>query len=150
MVLGVLVQSSGATGLVGQHGETGVLTGSQSVDGDEIVGVPPRRRFTFRRVGPRLETGSVRHQEHRSPVLGPSGTGSANSQVLGVQWPWTTSSGNSARSAFAAAARSHQTSIAARTRSGSPRSPFILTAATRVTCIAKSSLSLGQSCSLSN
>ena len=41
MVLGVLVQSSGATGLVGQHGETGVLTGSQSVDGDEIVGVPP-------------------------------------------------------------------------------------------------------------
>ena len=61
-----------------------------------------------------------------------SGHGSAIAQVFGVQWPWMTSSGKSIRSAFSATARSHQPSMARRMRSGSPRKPFMLTAATRV------------------
>ena len=68
-------------------------------------------------------------------TLGPSGTGSARSQVFGVQWPWMTSSGKSTRSALSAAARSHQPAMAFSTRSGSPRKPFMLTAATRVVCM---------------
>ncbi len=68
----------------------------------------------------------------RRRTLGPSGTGSASSHVFGVQWPWTTSSGNRTSSAPAAATFSHQASMEFKTRSGSPRNPFMLTAATRV------------------
>src|SRR6516165_1102371 len=68
-------------------------------------------------------------------TLGPSGTGSASSHVFGVQWPWMTSSGNKTTSAPAVTAFSHQASMPRRTRSGSPRNPFMLTAATRVVLI---------------
>lgn len=64
VVQGQGIERAGAAGLIGKHGEAGVFTGAEGVDGDEGVGVAAGGGLTFRGVGPGQKARGMGHEKH--------------------------------------------------------------------------------------